>query len=639
MMTYIHKHLILILALTSIAFAGYGAQPDAKRFEEIRKSHAYKAGLFMENGLKKKGLIPLHGAFARLWLNRELPEANRLLHEAQQAIIKNEMGTGGMTVEIAGSEHVKWQMRTWNRIYHLFNDRSRFYPGRLDREAQAMIEEMFWLYVSDKSLFKRAGLEYIWGISGSENHEMMHYSNALLAAQAIKDRPVYKDRKLPDGRTLKQHYEAWNTYYKHYCDERAKHGMLIEVFANYNPSYTVPELVNMRDLSEDPLLRGKMDKLLHIIWADWAVGQITGVRGGGRTRLYQGDPDKQFNWGDSDRWRIMSEFFLGAGEWWTQYRMPNHPIHGMPLVMATTGYRLPDVIMDIALDPEGRGEHAYVARRIARTKQGIPDPVQRRFAPWYPFDANDPGMLGYDYCTPDYVIGSLIIDPTITYQNLVSQNRYHAIVFATGINARVVPQCEGLGNRKTYGQQQAVQHENVLLVQRHARARQTGDMRIIYGGKGMRARLMEHNGWMILKEGDAWLGVKGFSRSKPNASCGYTWDNDAHMRMKDGNAPVALIGGRQKDFADLDAFAAYLDTFSGTLDDGWFTLTSQNAEAESSLALHLTCEALPKVNGKPVDLSPDMLFDCPFLQSKHGSGVVIIQKGERKMTIDMADEQ
>jgi hypothetical protein len=30
-----------------------------------------------------------------------------------------------------------------------------------------------------------------------------------------------------------------------------------------------------------------------------------------------------------------------------------------------------------------------------------------------------------------------------------------------------------------------------------------------------------------------------------------------------------------------------------------------------------------------------MLFDSPFLQSIHGSGVVTIQKGRRKLTIEL----
>ena len=80
-----------------------------------------------------------------MWLNRELPEANRLLRQAELEIIQHEKGNGEMTVEIASSEHVKWQMRTWNRLYQLFHDQSRFYPGRLDGETQAVVERMFWL--------------------------------------------------------------------------------------------------------------------------------------------------------------------------------------------------------------------------------------------------------------------------------------------------------------------------------------------------------------------------------------------------------------------------------------------------------------------------------------------------------------
>lgn len=531
--------------LSTVAEKNPAMPHGESEFDQIRNAHRTKADKFFESAMQSKGVIPLHGAFARLWLNRELPEVNRLLREAQMAIIKQEGGTGAMTAEIANSEHVKWQMRTWNRLYQLFNDKSRFYPGRLDKDSQAMIEEMSWLYVCEKSNIKRAGLQYVWGIHGSENHEMMHYSNALLALQALKESPAYRDRKLPDGRTPREHYEAWNAYYKHYCDERAKHG--------------------------------------------W------------------------------------------------------------PLVLATTNYRLPDVIMDIAKDAKGRGEYVYTARRVAKQRHFSAKEVPVTYSPWYAFDADDPRMLGYDYCTPDYVMGALVIDPTLPqvsshtylkgedlqegYPALTAQNRYQAIVFATDVNARVVPQCEGLANGKTYGEQQAVQHRNILLVQRHPRAKQTGDMRILFGGKGMKERLVERDGWMILKEENAWLGVKGFSRTESNQPCGSKWDNELFLRMNDGNAPVALICGRNTDFKDLDAFAAYLSQFVGSLENGWFELSS-GKEAKVTLALHLAAEALPKVNGKPVDLNPEMLFDSPFMKSVHGSGLVTIRKGARVLEID-----
>ena len=264
-------------------------------------NHDDNADKLFESLLSARKAWPLQGGFAHLWLNSDLKVGNRLLREAHEAIITNEGGTNSMTPEIAASEHVKWQMRTWNRIYQLFNDRSRFHPGRLDKETQAMIEKMFWHYVCDKSRIERAAPQHVWSIHGSENHEMMHYSNALLALQALKGSPDYKDRKLPDGHSVQKHYEAWNAYYKHYCTERAKHGLVIEIFSAYG-KYTMPELLNMHDLAEDPVLRSRMGKLLDLIWADWAIGQVNGVRGGGRLRLYQGDPAKPesaFRWAAS----------------------------------------------------------------------------------------------------------------------------------------------------------------------------------------------------------------------------------------------------------------------------------------------------------------------------------------------------
>jgi hypothetical protein len=289
-----------------------------------------------------------------------------------------------------------------------------------------------------------------------------------------------------------------------------------------------------------------------------------------------------------------------------------------------------------------------VVRRVAKQKQILAKDIPVTHAPWYALDREDPRMIGYDYCTPNYVMGSLMIDPSLPrvsshlykdgedlpegYPALTSQNRYHGIVFASDVNARVVPQCEGLGNGKTYGEQQAVQYKNVLLVQRHAMAKTTGDMRVIWGGKGMRSQIVEMDGWMVLKEGDAWLGVKGFSRTKVNEPCGSNWDNDVILRMNDGKAPVALVAGQVSDFLDIDAFAKYLQCFMGKLENGRFILTK---DSKDFLSLHLESGALPKIYGKPIKLNPDMLFDSPFISSKHGSGMVIIEKGHRKLKIDM----
>ena len=633
---------------------GWTAAGTDAEFARIRRVHRENANRLFESAIRMERIIPLHAGFARLWLDKDVAQGNQYLREAYLAIIRKEGGDDAdrMTPKIAGSEHVKWQMRTWNRIYQLFSDRSRFLPGRLDQQTQSLFEELFWNYACQMSNFKRAGLRYIWGVHGSENHEMMHYSNALLALQAIKDRPAYRDRRLPDGRAAREHYGAWNAYYKHYCDERAKHGLLVEVFSAYG-RYTMPELFNMSDFSEDAALRRKMQMLLHLIWADWAVGQINGVRGGGRTRIYQGDPTKpeaELRRGTGDPWLHMSWFLLDRAKWWDAGKWYNHPIRGLAWTMATTQYRLPDVIMDIATDVAGRGEYVYVARRLAKQHRMAATEVPVTFSPWYAFDSSDSRMLGYDYCTPDYVMGSLLIDPTLPladshaylrgkelnegYPPLASQNRYHCIIFATDLNARVVPQCEGLGNHKTYGQQQAVQHKNVMVVQRHRRGKQVGGMRVFLG-EGMKARLAESSGWLLLQEGNAYLAVKGFSQSVSGESCGYTWDSDYWLRMKDPDAPVVMVAGRRAQFDSFEKFTAYVRGHSSQIDAKQFTHSFEDADGQAlSLSLYLDQSQVPEVNGKPIDFCPEKVFHGPHFSAVHGSGVVTIQKGERKLVLD-----
>ena len=114
-----------------------------------------------------------------------------------------------------------------------------------------------------------------------------------------------------------------------------------------------------------------------------------------------------------------------------------------------------DLVEELAGDAQGRGEYVYVARRMARQRE-IPaekDQAQEFHKAYVAFDIADTRMLSWEFCTPDYVMGALIIDPTLEltdssvneelheegYPALTAQNRYHAIQFATGVDARVVP--------------------------------------------------------------------------------------------------------------------------------------------------------------------------------------------------------
>ena len=172
-------------------------------------------------------------------------------------------------------------MRLWVRIYYLFNRRDGQLPGRLEPETERLFHELFWNYAWSKSTVDRAGLRYVWFIQGSENHDLMDLSNAFLALQAIQNLPTYKHRPLRDGNTPADHVQAWTKYYQAYADERVARGLLVECASSIYGKYAVPELFNMADFANDAVLRRKMTMLLDVLWADWAVEQLGGIRGGG----------------------------------------------------------------------------------------------------------------------------------------------------------------------------------------------------------------------------------------------------------------------------------------------------------------------------------------------------------------------
>lgn len=609
---------------------------------------------------------PYYSGLAKLYLGRDLPEANELIREA----FRNEINGAAESLEkeplldpeIAASEYFKWQMRNWILVYYLFYDESHRFPGRLETGTQTMIEEFFWNYLLNEKnhTIRRAGLQYIFDIHGSENHELMRYSNLLLAAQALKNLEQYRKRELPDGLTVGDYYTAWNRYYREYPLARARYGDMAEIFSMYCV-YSLPELFNLFDYAEDPVIRQRMKMLLDLIWADWAIAQINGIRGGAKTRVYQ-DPEqpdgREMERGGKDaRWKYLSQIVFARENWWWQHplhRNSSHRIQGATRVLASSGYRLPGIIREIADDREGLGEFTYIARRPAKQRPLAPEEIPVWYDPYYSYDTLDTRMLSYEFCTPDFVMGSLIIDPTLPlvpshlhytkekegnregYPALSTQNRYNSIIFPTESTARVLPQCIATGGRVTYGQQQAVQHRNIMVVQRDQKAVNTGDMRIFFS-QGMKERLVDTASWLFLEEGKAFIAIKAFSSEDGISSCGFSWDNEYFIRLDDRQAPVVFVLGLKARTGSLESFMErVLDHRSQLESNGRFTFSAEDTEGERvSLSLYLYGDGIPEVNGSPVDLCPGLIYDSPYLTSVHGSGIIGIRKGDQMLVLDL----
>ena len=329
--------------------------------------------------------------------------------------------------------------------------------------------------------------------------------------QAIQHSPPYQDRPLRDGKSAADHVRAWTEYYRAYADQRAARGLLVECASSIYGKYSAPEIVNLADFADDALLRRKMTMLLDILWADWAVEQLGGVRGGGKSRVYQG---KYSRFGDRDSYGQMASVLMGEGPWTDGVH--GHTNSGFVYCLATTRYRLPQIVHRL-IDAQQRGCYVYVSRRpakmtaIEKLPEYVPHPC------WYVLDPEDTRAVRYSYCTPDYVMGSWWVDPALAesvivregagqvadYAALHAQNRWQGVIFAGDPNARLYPQC--LTTRRTETdaaesvsnhQQIAVQHHNVMIAQANLARNDIEAMRV-YLADGLRDRVVENRGWLI----------------------------------------------------------------------------------------------------------------------------------------------
>ncbi len=624
------KNLIAFWACVFLCNPGY-SQGTVKALNP-RADTLCKAALSPEN------MSDLNWAFSALWLGHDLPEANHRLAIAYDQILD---GSPEMTPEIA-DERAKWQMRTWVRIYYLFSDQSEWRPGRLEAGMQEKIEDLFWNYAVAKSTVARANLKYVWFIQGSENHDLMDLGNSFLALQALHEKEGYRSRPLPDGKLPTKHVEAWTTYFTEYANQRFKEGLSIEIASPIYGKYFIPELFNLFDFGEDPALKKAMRRYLDLLWADWAIEQLNGVRGGGKSRCYQGNYSRRAG---SDSYRIMGNLLLEQGDWANPSTFA-HPIHGFGFILATSKYTLPELVRDLALSPDDRGEYVYLSKRPG-LMTGIEElPPLGGHPCWYHMNPKESRLLRYTWCTPDHVMGCFLDDPAVHHDFVVhsdwseerarryaaihAQNRWQGIIFASDPDARIFPQCLGKPDKKkpnlstTYLQQVAVQHENVLIVQMNRAVPANTAIRIFFSD-GMKERLVEKEGWSFLEEGDSYVAVRVNSTSEGWLPGAATWDDNLFLRASEPYAPVLFITGRKARFPTREAFENWVVAQKGEITEGVLRFSFRDRGGDSKdLQMFLNESRLPEINGTPINLSPERTYDSPFFQTGPGNKEIFL---------------
>jgi len=538
-------------------------------------------------------------ALAAFSLNRDLSAANTAVREVVAR------GTGGKIAN--GEERFHWFAPHLERIHQLFAP-----GGQLEPEVAAGIREVLWDYLAAEAWHPRFAARDGWCYWGSENHDAQKVCTLWGAAKLLAADPAYAERALPAGATPRQRFAELDGFVKEQFRERVRKGLLAECASPGYSKYTLTCWYNYHDFG-DPELHALAANALTLWWADWAQEQLGAVRGGAKCRSYQGKSCQTASGDDS---LAMAWFYLGIGQ-------PRGAHPGF-LCLISSSYRLPPVVMDLALDPEGRGEYEAVSRRPGLARAAGKDAAGINW-----LDGTNGGVVHYTYCTPDFIAGSWLLAkrPRADWAPVSAQNRWQGVILAgADPDARVYPQCEGLANGKTYNQYWSAQRRGTMIVARlpDGVSHQCGDLRLFVAPKLSRS---ETGGWLFIEAQRAWLAAR-FATDSANVS----WDDPTWWRCRDRQAPLVLEVVRKSAFPTAEAFLQAILARRCERADGKLTYDSL---ADGTFVFPVVGDGLPTIVGEPLDLAPAATFRSPFVNEAWSSGKVVIRKGDREWSCDV----
>jgi hypothetical protein len=626
---------ILLLAAAVLGLVGpSNRSANAAELEEQVTKILKQTAARQEQALRKqlRSTFPSKGmwrhenfAMAAYWLNEKTAQADDgilLLQKDLYPKTRESFHAGGF----------HWHAYLLERIYFLFSSQSKHFPNRMSLKAETAILEMLWDWSSPVCRKELAAPKRVWWYWGSENHHLMAWVSFWGAAQIFEGHRDYKNRTYADGSKPAEMATAFDEYFKTYARQRAAKGLLAEIAAPTYVKYSLSTWYNLVDFADDPILKHRMKMLLDIYWADWAIEQIDGVRGGSRHRCYTGRASTEQSGGAQAAW-----YHFGRG-----VEASRHP--GL-MCVATTFWRPSPVVVELAIDTPGRGDYAYVSRRPGLKEPGPPmNYVKDTAHPLYiPKGVNRLGpqggaLLRTSWCTPDFVMGMSQVKPLAQkdWTAISAQNHWNGVILAGHATARIFTQPLMPKKGSVYNAEWGVQSKGVMILQRLRASNARGQR--IWFDKSLKR--VEKNGWIFVQAPRAYVAVRV-------ARGGGKWEADSITQRRNGKgrdelgewfalgdafSPVIIEAARKKHY---DRFAS----FQRAILANELSLKGKRVEYRSELyktaiALPIDASGPPLVDGTPVNFEPKEVYQSPYLKGVFGDGVVTIRKGKKVLTLD-----
>ena len=562
------------------------------------------------------------------FLNEMLEEANAALQENAQHYIDHPK-------DIHDRDSFHWHGEQVMRLIEMYGPNGTAHAGRITPETEALCLKPVWEYVKAGSSLQKAEYEKskTWNLYSSENHHIMDFTVHWHFAKYARDLPEYKNLKLEAGGTLAEHYQAWNDYFVVYARERARKSIGVEMMSDHYNSVWLKGIYNFRDFGE-PRVRKAAGMLLDLFWAYWAQEQIGGISGGGKSRISFHEAIMPL---PEHGTQTLSWLYFGIGE--------RPEVHGQDMGAALSDYHPPAVIADIALDVAGRGRYEIRQQPRGLGKQGRSDTKATRETVPSSASQGSGGILRYSYCDPAFIIGCPMTEarPMRDWLAISCQGRWQGAIFSTPRGARIVPIVRPNGVRGMNNQWSA-QSKGSLIVQK-LKDSQDGEEMIVWMSEAGLTVPVEEGGIVFLEaEAGAYAAIRAvrgnysfndeiYTINKPEGYV-YRTNPGKTMVLEDQYSPVILEVMAKADAGGFDAFKAKVKSCELRWEGS--VLHYQTVYGDT-MTFDTSYQTIPTINGKPINYAPDRVFDSPFLVSEYNSGVVTIQKGDRRKILDFND--
>lgn len=478
--------------------------------------------------------------------------------------------------------------------------------GALPQSSSDAIVGLFENWSRTACALADAAPNLVWQPWGSENHDIQRAYACWAAANILFRTGRDNSFQYADGSTPRAQNAAWTAFLKAYIKNRATHGLFVEFFSPTYTKYSLTVFYNVFDFTEDETLRTLSGDFLSLWWAMWAQEEVQGNHGGSKARRYFEQDDRTAPDGG------MGWVYSGVGQ--TVAAAP-HPVF---LTLLTSGFRLPDVVIQIMQGAQGMAPYEVWTRELGV----LAGPMVNKRSTLAP-DLS--ALTRYTFVDQGFVMGAVLTKPlpAARWANISSQNRWMGVVLEGLERPSVYARPDPRGGRSNYNAFAGAQAKGAQIVGPLPPpfGKGTGDMAVHVSKSLTRT---ERGGWIFIS-GSAYVAVR------PVQGSYFADPNGEDYRLTDGRSPVVIQASPVGKYPSFEAFqsavlaAALVDkpdavSFQGLDGAGWIRFPKAGGEEGGREA--------PQ-NG----MSDQWTLYSPFVSQRSGADKIEVKFGDRRLLL------